>query len=525
MESTTSEILGLAEVACSEVTESAEPPRSESSSTALSALHTRAQWLPPDWRPAADALGISNVDAFMCSLVHRITACQDEVAANAAESRARLLEMRRVLHVAIDTRVDDLLGKVDRVEAEKLAALERELVTVDAQLERYRSETLALRELAESLNDNDPELDAKKADLAVRLGALDAHVADLAPSPLEPTLIGVDMPPLASLLQGVELWEVVAPRPLTAKSLFYKHDASFEGAPGSGQLRISKVFAFDVDPQAASSATEALALAQWIESHAYIDASVNATPWDETAGADTRVSVPVTCTLAHIPTAKHDGPTLPGLGPATRHKFRFNIQMVDFAEVHRAMRGGPAVLTLHGLRVRGVSSQLLHTFETVYVHAGRPGFDDEDMSVALDISRAKSGSIHMQATLGNRLCDGRGVPKDEVLAVAWLAKAAAAGHREAACNLGLCFALGNGVETDAVRAAELFLAAAQGGSVSAQYNYGRCLAVGSGVPKDSASAIYWWRRAAAAGHAGAQAALDKSADLRRRRPLQDDRVG
>lgn len=493
--------------------------RSAESSTALSALLSREQWLPPHWRPAAGALGISNMDAFMCSLVHRTTTCSDEVSANAAESRVRLLEMRQALHVAIDTRVDDLLRKIDRAEAEKLAALERELVAVDAQLERYRSETVALREIVESLDDRDPDLDAKKADLAVRLGALGAHAADLAPSPLEPPMVGITTQTLDCILQGVALWEVVAPRPLTAGSLVYKPDVSVEGAPGSSQLRISKVFAFDVDPQAASSAAEALALAQWIESHAYIDASVNLTPWDETADADTHVSLPVTCTLAHLPTAPHDGPMLP--------TFRFNIHMVDLAEVHRVMRCGPAILTLHALRVRGGAFKLLHSFEAVYVPVARPGFSDRDMKVALDISRAKSGSIHIQATLGNRLYDGIGVPRDQALAVAWFAKAAAAGHREAACNLGICYAQGHGVEADAVRAAELFLVAAQGGSPSAQYNYGRCLAVGSGVPKDSTGAIHWWRRAAEAGHARAQAALAKCSDLwfRGRRPLQDERVG
>ena len=50
------------------------------------------------------------------------------------------------LHAAIDARCDDLEAGLTRVEATKVSALERELVAVDAALERWRSETRPLRD-------------------------------------------------------------------------------------------------------------------------------------------------------------------------------------------------------------------------------------------------------------------------------------------------------------------------------------------------------------------------------------------
>jgi len=59
--------------------------------------------------------------------------------------------MRATLHAAIDARCDDLEAGLSRAESAKIAALERELVAVDAALERWRSETRVVQDAVASL--------------------------------------------------------------------------------------------------------------------------------------------------------------------------------------------------------------------------------------------------------------------------------------------------------------------------------------------------------------------------------------
>ena len=62
---------------------------------------------------------------------------------------------------------DALAASVDSAEASKTAALEPELVSVDAALERWRAESGAVREAASSLSDVD--LEKQHATLSSRL--------------------------------------------------------------------------------------------------------------------------------------------------------------------------------------------------------------------------------------------------------------------------------------------------------------------------------------------------------------------
>jgi len=112
--------------------------------------------------------GVAGTDAFLCRLGQSIASALRTVPEGAEAARAQLREMRGTLHAAIDARCDDLEAGLSLAESSKIAALERELVAVDAALERWRSETRVVQEAVASLSDD--ELLSRHADLAVSPG-------------------------------------------------------------------------------------------------------------------------------------------------------------------------------------------------------------------------------------------------------------------------------------------------------------------------------------------------------------------
>jgi len=81
----------------------------------------------------------------------------------------------------------------------KIAALERELVAVDAALERWRSETRVVQDAIATLND--AEIVAAHAELTGRLDGLEAQLRALPSAPVEPPHVGLTIDTLCSVGQ------------------------------------------------------------------------------------------------------------------------------------------------------------------------------------------------------------------------------------------------------------------------------------------------------------------------------------
>lgn len=60
---------------------------------------------------------------------------------SAEKTRIQLRDTRSALHAAIDARCDELAATIDSAELHKVASLERELVGIDAALERWRRDS------------------------------------------------------------------------------------------------------------------------------------------------------------------------------------------------------------------------------------------------------------------------------------------------------------------------------------------------------------------------------------------------
>jgi len=142
---------------------------------------------------------------------------------SAEAARTQLREMRGTLHAAIDARCDDLEAGLSKAESTKIAALERELVAVDAALERWRSETRVVQEAVASLSDE--ELMSRHADLASRLDSLEAQLRALPTAPVEPPHVGLTMDTPALLASIASFGRIIAPLGITAA------DVTLEGVP------------------------------------------------------------------------------------------------------------------------------------------------------------------------------------------------------------------------------------------------------------------------------------------------------
>jgi len=112
---------------------------------------------------------------------------------------------------------------VNRTESAKVVALERELVAVDAALERWRSETKAVREELEVLSDVD--LAEHHAALVSRLDGLEAQLRDLPTAPVEPAFVGLTLDTAPLLASIACLGHIVAPLAIT------HDDMTLEGVP------------------------------------------------------------------------------------------------------------------------------------------------------------------------------------------------------------------------------------------------------------------------------------------------------
>ena len=183
--------------------------------------HTTPTW----WHRVASAAGVTGADAFLVHLGRSIAVAQGSLADAAELARAQLQTTRSALHVAIDIRCDELSARIDSAEASKAASLERELVAVDAALERWRTESGAVREALSSLRDAD--LEAQHAALSSRVDALDAQLQALPTCLVEPPVVALLADARVLLLSIADMGHVVAPLPISAS------DVTLERMPNS----------------------------------------------------------------------------------------------------------------------------------------------------------------------------------------------------------------------------------------------------------------------------------------------------
>ena len=182
---------------------------------------------PTFWRRAALASGVSGTDAFLVHLGRNIAAAMLSVSVSAEAARAQLRDTRSALHAAIDTRFDELGATIDLAEVDKASCLERELVAVDAALERWRTDSTVVSSSLEAMSDI--ELATQHAALSTRLDVMDAVLQALPTEVETPLVIIVAL--AASVLPSIAgFGTVVNPLLVTAADL---HLERIPGCPGA----------------------------------------------------------------------------------------------------------------------------------------------------------------------------------------------------------------------------------------------------------------------------------------------------
>ena len=173
---------------------------------------------------AAASTGCTRVtkETLIC-LGRSVAAALESVASTAEATRAQLRDTRSALHAAIDVRCDELGACISAAEASKVAILERELVTVDTLLERWRPASGAAREHEISVVHGGFE--APRADLSSGLDELESLLHALPNAVLEPPLVGL-LTETAALLSNITgFGRVLAPIRITAS------DVAWDGVP------------------------------------------------------------------------------------------------------------------------------------------------------------------------------------------------------------------------------------------------------------------------------------------------------
>ena len=173
--------------------------------------------LPSAWRAAAAAVGVSGADAYLCHLGRSIADALRSVPLASEAARAQLRSSRAALHAGVNARCDELDARVTAAESAKLMALERELCTVDAVLERLRAERGAAAEASASLSD--AELAPRLAELTARMDAAEAQLLTLPTTVVEPPHVGLTVDTSALLVDIAVFGRVFAPCAITAADL------------------------------------------------------------------------------------------------------------------------------------------------------------------------------------------------------------------------------------------------------------------------------------------------------------------
>ena len=219
--------------------------------SAKSVLASRvAPGIPPLWCRAASAAGASSIDTFLVYLGRSISSALQAVAESAETSRSQLFETRAALHAAIDLRCDELATTIESSEASKAASLERELVAVDAALERWQAESGSVCEAVSSLSQTDLELQLTA--LSSRLDDMESQLHALPTDVVEPPIVGllVDAATLLSSIAG--FGHVLAPLSITSG------DLTAEGVPTRVRPGTSQDLRLSLGARHASQSAEEL---------------------------------------------------------------------------------------------------------------------------------------------------------------------------------------------------------------------------------------------------------------------------
>jgi TPR repeat protein len=95
--------------------------------------------------------------------------------------------------------------------------------------------------------------------------------------------------------------------------------------------------------------------------------------------------------------------------------------------------------------------------------------DAQHAAVDREWERASQGHPEAQHDFAERLCEGRGLPRNYEVAVEWFRLAAEQGYAPAQCKLGMMLFVGRGIPQDRIEAYKwIFLAAKQGDSQAAK---------------------------------------------------------
>jgi hypothetical protein len=239
----------------------------ESASSLRKLLLRRVDETPAYWTDIAARLGTTGVDAGLCALGREVADVIRAVGESAEAERQRLESLRANLHIAIDTRIDELLAKVATAESAKIAALERELERLDAALERSRREYGAAREALTSKSDD--EIVSRSHTLTASLDGIDALLATLPHGPVEPSLLRLELDEGALLSSIRTTGTMLAPRGVHAA------DVVVRGLPT--HVRPGCPFQFELalcDDYPCRSRAELEAAAASLAFHARVDVSL-----------------------------------------------------------------------------------------------------------------------------------------------------------------------------------------------------------------------------------------------------------
>jgi hypothetical protein len=257
-------------------------------------LLRRMDETPAYWTDITERFGTIGADATLCALGREVAGVLRSVGESSEAERQRLESLRATLHIAVDSRINEVLEMVTTAESVKIAALERELERLDAALERMRREHALAREALTSKSDD--EIAALSAALTASLDGIDALLATLPHGPVEPSLLRLELDEDALLSSIRTAGTVLAPRGVHAA------DVVVRGLPST--VRPGRPLRFELalsDDYPCRAPAELKAAAASLAFHARVDASLETgaesqpltvTPTPASGGVTVAVSVP-----------------------------------------------------------------------------------------------------------------------------------------------------------------------------------------------------------------------------------------
>ena len=302
--------------------------------SARAALASRLLEVPQILRSRASAAGVDGIDEFLRQLGRSIAETMGLLPEAAESARQLLREKRLELHAAIDVRFDELDTLVKDAEAAKVAALERELVTVEAVLERWKKDSADIIGAATSLSDS--AFETQHSALSSGLDDIEAQIQALPTVTVEPPLMGLVADTTVLLAAFAGFGRLIAPLAVTAADLSLQDAPSFVRAGDTLHLRLV------LGPRHASQSAEELSFSLGIlETTTVVDAALS-------SGIKSRALV---ASLAHDPTIRSLSISLPI--PSSAYAYEYVV--INSVEVsgHRVM-GFPVELLIR----RGMSAPL-----------------------------------------------------------------------------------------------------------------------------------------------------------------------